>query len=111
MITSEEYSGVCVLNVQGELAGEDCAKLRKTVEDAIDARHIINFVVDFQKTPFVDSEGLETLCFIKARCDELFGLFKLAALDETCQKILEITRLDRRFDVDPDVTAAVKSMR
>ncbi|MGN6504710.1 MAG: STAS domain-containing protein [Tepidisphaeraceae bacterium] len=111
MVSQDEYSGVCVLSVQGELSGDDCAVLRKLAEEAIEARHVVNFVVDLQKTPFIDSEGLETLVGLKARCDELFGLFRLASPDDTCRKILEITRLDRRFEIETDLTSAVKAMR
>jgi anti-anti-sigma factor len=107
----EEYDGVCVLSVNGDLAGEDVASARKLVTEFIDNRQISDFVVDLEKTPFIDSEGLETLLWIKRRCEDLFGQFKLAAADENVKKILEVTRLGRRFESSSDVPAALKTMR
>jgi hypothetical protein len=36
---------------------------------------------------------------------------RLCNPDDTCRKILQVTRLDGRFDVFADVTEAVKTMR
>jgi anti-anti-sigma factor len=107
----EEYNNIGVLNLSGDLAGNESELLRKLVEQQIDHRQIVDFVVDFEKAGFVDSEGLETLLWIKRKCEELFGQVKLANLDETCQKILEITRLEPRFECHPDLPTALKSMR
>jgi anti-anti-sigma factor len=107
----EEYDGVCVLSVNGDFSGEDVAAARKVAEEFIDHRQICDFVVDLEKTPFVDSQGLETLLWLKRRCEDLFGQFKLAAADENVKKILEVTRLGRRFEIAADVPTALKTMR
>jgi hypothetical protein len=41
----------------------------------------------------------------------MFGQVKLAGADDNVQKILEITRLQHRFECHPDLTAALKNMR
>jgi len=107
----EEYNNACVLNLSGDLSGSESDQLRKLVEEQIDHRQIVDFVVDFEKAGFIDSEGLETLLWIKRKCEELFGQLKLANLDETCRKILQITRLEPRFECHPDLATALKSMR
>ncbi len=111
MINSEDYNGVCVLSVAGDLTGDECAKVRTVVEQSIDQRHVVNFAVDLEKCTYLDSEGLETVCWIKAKCDELFGMMKLVAPDETCRKILEMTRLDERLEIEVDISTALKAMR
>src|SRR4051794_29714364 len=111
MIKLDEYNNVCVLGLGGDLAAADAQQLRKQVEDVVDQKQLVDFVVDFEKTGFIDSEGLETLLWIKRRCEDLFGQLKLANLDENCRKILEITRLEPRFECHPDLPAALKSMR
>ncbi len=107
----EEYDGVCVLSVTGDFAGDDVHSARKVSEEFIEHRQIADFVVDLEKAPFIDSEGLETLLWIRRRCEDLFGQFKLAGADENVKKILEVTRLGRRFENAVDVPTALKTMR
>jgi anti-anti-sigma factor len=109
-IKCDEYNNVCVLAVTGDLSGPESEAVRKQVEELIDKKQIIDFVVDFEKTGFIDSEGIETLLWMKRKCEELFGQLKLAALDENCRKILELTRLEHRFQCHSDLPTALKTM-
>ncbi len=110
-IKCDEYNQVCVLTLNGDFVGEDSELARKTVEDMIDQKQIVDFVFDFSKASFVDSDGLETLLLVKRRCEELFGQIKLTNLDENCRKILEITRLEPRFECHAELAEALKTMR
>ena len=107
----DEYNQVCVMSIDGDLAGEACAQARKDAEQRVEQRHLVDFVVDLEKCGFIDSEGLETLLWLKRRAEELFGQIKLVHLDENCRKILEITRLDQRFECQKDLATALKMMR
>jgi anti-sigma B factor antagonist len=107
----EEYSQVCVLSVEGDFAGAEIGPARKAFEERIEQKQIVDFVVDLEKSGFVDSEGLELLLAMKRKSEELFGQFKLASLDENMKKILEITRLEQRFECHPDLASALKTMR
>ncbi|HMB95690.1 MAG TPA: STAS domain-containing protein [Tepidisphaeraceae bacterium] len=110
-IKCEEYNQVCVMSVDGDLAAEQIAPARKTFEDLIDKRQVVDYVVDFEKCGFIDSEGLEMLLWMKRKCEDLFGQFKLSHLDENMRKILEMTRLEHRFECHTDLTSALKTMR
>lgn len=110
-IKSEDYNNVCVVALEGDLTHEISELVRRTAEERIDQRQIVDFVVDFEKAGFVDSEGLETLLWLKRRCEDLFGQLKIVNLDDNCRKILEITRLEPRFECHPDLPAALKTMR
>jgi len=110
-VTSEEYNKVCVLTLDGDFSGEEPARARKIVEEHIDQKQIVNFVIDFEKSGFLDSEGLEALLWIKRKSEDLFGQVKLATADENVKKILEVTRLVHRFQCHGDVTTALKNMR
>ena len=110
-IKSDEYNGVCVLSVDGDLTGESAAAVRRLAEERIGQRKIIDFVVDLGKSDFIDSEGLESLLWLKRRSEDLFGRVKIAAPDENCQRILEITRLAHRFECHADLATALKTMR
>ncbi len=109
-VRCEEYNKVAVLAVEGDLSGENATALRQNVEQRMEGRQIADFVVDLEKAEFVDSEGLETLLWLKRRCDELFGQAKLVAVSENVRKILQITRLEHRFELQSDLTAALKLM-
>ena len=110
-VKCDEYNGVCVLTVVGDLAGDDVATARRLVDEMVDRRQVADVVVDLEKVPFVDSQGLEALCWIKQRCEDLFGQMKLANPDENVRKILEITRLAHRFETHAELSAALKNMR
>jgi len=69
------------------------------------------FVLDLQNTTFVDSKGLELLLWMQEQCDERMGQLRLCNPDENCRKILNVTRLEGRFDIFSDVSEAVKTMR
>jgi anti-anti-sigma factor len=110
-IKCEEYGNICVMALSGDFAGEVTQAARKAVEERIEQRQIVDYVIDFEKCPFIDSDGLETLLWIKHRCEDLFGQIKLAHLDENCRKILEMTRLEPRFEAHTDLPQALKTMR
>ena len=107
----DDYEQVCVLSVSGDLSAETAATVRKTVEDSIDQRQIVNFILDLEGCSFMDSEGLSTILWVRRRADELFGQVKLVNLDDNVKKILEITRLDHRFECPADLATALKTMR
>jgi anti-sigma B factor antagonist len=110
-IKCEDYNQVCVLSVTGDFVTDLAAVARKKVEEAIDQRQIVEFVIDFEKASFIDSEGLETLLWLKRKCEDLFGQVKLIHLDENIRKILEMTRLEHRFECHKDLAGALKTMR
>lgn len=107
----EDYENVCVVTLDGDLAGAEAEVIRKNVDLTVEQKQIVDFVIDFEKSGFVDSEGLETLLWLKRKCEDLFGKLKLAHLDENMKKILEITRLEPRFECHADLAGALKTMR
>ena len=110
-VKCEEYNRVCVMTLDGDFAAEDIAAVRAHAEDRMENRQIVQFVLDFEKAGFIDSEGLETLLWLKRECEDRFGQLKLATIDENVKKILEITRLEHRFESHPDLPAALRTMR
>jgi anti-anti-sigma factor len=110
-IKCEEYNSVCVISVDGDFVGDEIGAARKVFDDRVEGRQIVSFVFDLEKSGFVDSEGLEFLLQTKRKCEDMFGQVKLAGADDNVQKILEITRLQHRFECHPDLTAALKNMR
>jgi anti-anti-sigma factor len=110
-IKYDEYNQVSVLSINGDFVGAEIDAMKQHVDELIEKKQIVDFVVDFEKSGFIDSEGLEALLWLKRRAEDLFGQMKLVNLDENCKKILEITRLEPRFECHGDLTGALKTMR
>ena len=110
-IANQDYEKVCVLTVTGDFSGDEPPLAMRLVSDGIADRQIVDYVMNFSECPFIDSHGLEALLWIKRRCEELFGRVKLIGLDENLRKILEMTRLEPRFECSRDLATALKTMR
>jgi anti-anti-sigma factor len=110
-VKDDIYGDVCVLSIDGDLSGDNVQASRTLVEKMMVEKLIVDFAIDFEKCPFIDSEGLEMLLWIKRRVDEGFGRVKLAVLDDHCRKIIEMTRLENHFECHGDLTQALQAMR
>ena len=111
MIKCEQYNRVCVMTPGDEFTGSDVQTARQTVENALEVKRVVDFVIDLEKVGFIDSTALETMLWIKRKAEALTGQLKLANLDDNCRKILQMTRLDNQFECCRSVAAAVKTMR
>ena len=109
-VRCDDYDHVTVVGLTGELNAGTADVFRKQIEVRL-ARKVRFFVVDLEAITFIDSKGLEALLWVQEQCDEQLGQIRLCKPDDTCRKILQVTRLDGRFDVFTDVTEAVKTMR
>jgi anti-anti-sigma factor len=107
----EEYEKVCVIEVDGDFSGDNARLAAAALEQKTEQKRSVDFVLDMVKCSFIDSEGLETLLTMKRRCEDLFSQIKLARVDDNCRTILQITRLEHRFETYDDLTSAVKMMR
>ena len=110
-LRSDEYHGTYVLTIDGDFTGDTTASLRRFAEERFSQKSAADFVIDLEKTAFVDSEALETLLWLKGRCDDGAGRIKLANPSAVARTVLEITRLDHRFECAADVGSALKALR
>ena len=110
-IRCDEYNGVCVLTVEGDLSGEAVAEARRAVEEASSRLNGQAFVFDLGECEFVDSSGLDLLCHVRRRCEDAGTRVTLARVGATVAKILELTRLAGRFDCHTDLTRAAAAAR
>lgn len=104
----EKYGDVVVISVDGEFSGDTIQQFRRVAEDQLGGDGVW-FVLDFEKTVSMDSNGLETLLWFRDQVESHTGLVKVCALDDTCTKVFELTRFDRKFEVFPSATDAIKS--
>lgn len=109
-LTHEDHDQLTVMSIRGEIMEEDIDTLRKLTLERMDNR-ARDFVIDLEQTDFIDSKGLETLLWLQEETLAQLGQVRLAACQESVNKILEITRLASRFECHCDVESAVKSLR
>jgi len=104
----QDYDGVTVVELQGELDG-DVAELFQNIITEIIAKRKAGIVLDMGGVGFIDSRGLEQLLWSRDYCNQNKREFRLSGLDENCMRILEITRLENEFDHYAELAEAVKS--
>ncbi len=104
----QDYDGVIVVELQGELDGDVAELFQNTITDII-AKRKAGIVLDMSGVGFTDSRGLEQLLWSRDYCNQNKREFRLAGLDENCMRILEITRLENEFDHYAELAEAVKS--
>lgn len=106
--SAEKYGDVVVISVESEFTDDTVQQFRRVAEEQLTAGHRW-FVLDFEKAVTLDSSALDSLLWFRDQVEGQTGLVKVCALDETCAKIFEMTRFDRKFEVFAGVPEAVKS--
>ena len=107
-VRTQDYNDVTVVELQGELDSDFTELFQNTITNIIATRKV-GIVLDMSNVGFIDSEGLERLLWARDHCDQNNCQLRLAGLDENCEKILEITRLENEFDRYAELSEAVKS--
>jgi anti-sigma B factor antagonist len=107
-VKTQNYNGVTVVELQGEMDSDVAELFRNTITDVI-TKHKTGIVLDMSGVGFIDSAGLEQLLWVRDYCNENKCEIRLAGLDENCTRILEITRLAGEFDCYAELSQAVKS--
>ena len=102
-------NSVTILELKGDLDVDGAPRFQKAVEDIVDAggRKI---VVDLSQTPFMDSSGLGVLVAAHRRISAAGGSLALAQPTPILQKVFELTRTHRVFNMYDSVNSAIQAM-
>ena len=100
---------VTVLELNGDLDVSSAPLLQAALQELIDrgGQHVI---VDLSQVPFMDSSGLGVLVAAHRRIRATGGQFALANPAPALQKVFELTRTNRLFDVYTSVNDAVNAI-
>ena len=109
-ITTETYGDVAVARLEDELTHDNADRFRAILEAPFEDG-IRHFVVDLEKTEYLDNAGLEAISDLVERLEEKGGQAKFSGLGPGCRKIFELTRLDRRVDIFDSLIDAVRSFQ
>lgn len=103
---TDRVRDVTVLEVTRELTLENRDELKRTVRKRLDAGDR-KFVLDFERTGFIDSSGLGVLVSLSKKIREEEGELRLVGLSEELRTTFELTRLDTLFQICDSRSAAL----
>jgi anti-sigma B factor antagonist len=98
----------CTVVLHGRLNAVSAPELKARLKQLLQGGSA-QLIVDLSGVAFVDSSGLSALISGLKSAREAGGYLKLAGLNEQVGSIFRLTRLDRVFEMYPDVDAALKS--
>ncbi len=107
-IKTQNYNDVAVVELQGEWDSDSVELFQSTINDIITDKKA-GIVLNMSDLGFIDSAGLGQLLNLRELCNKNKCQIRLAGLDETLLKILEVTRLKNEFECYAELTEAVKS--
>ncbi len=95
-----------VVDVEGQLVVSNRQEFKQAILDAVEegARVV---VVDFSRSPYIDSSGLGALVSLGKRLRELGGDLRLTGLNDDLRTLFELTRLDVLFPLFASRDAAI----
>jgi anti-anti-sigma factor len=108
-IKTQDYNDLTVVELHGEVTTDFVDMLKNAAADLLTQKKV-GIVFDLSNISFIDSKGLECLLWLRDYCRQNSCALKLAAISENCQRILEITRLEKEFDSYGELSQAVKSL-
>ncbi|HQK74885.1 MAG TPA: STAS domain-containing protein [Candidatus Hydrogenedentes bacterium] len=101
----EERSQVCVVKVAGDVDLYSSPELRKAITRAVPKAGALA-AVDLSGVTYMDSSGVATLVEGLRESDKKGNGFALIAPSQPVLKVLSLSRLDKIFDIRPDVDGA-----
>ena len=96
--TVRRQGDVCIVAVDGQLIVGNRQELKQRVLDEIE-RGERKFLVDFEKTGYIDSSGLGVLVSLSKKIRELNGELRLSNLNDDLRTLFELTKLDTLFQI------------
>ena len=98
---------VPVVAVHGELDIDGAPELRAALIETIEEQPGQHVVVDLEGVEFIDSAGLGVLLGGLERARAAAGDLALVATGQSVIRVLELTGLNRVFEIHPSRTAAL----
>lgn len=107
-MTTDREGDIFVCRLEGEIDFNNSPELRKSFIKLIEdqARKVI---LDLEKVTYIDSSGLATLVEMLQKLKNSSGRLKLANLQEKVKSVFEITKLEKIFEIYPQIQQAIES--
>ena len=106
-----ELKGVSILDLTGTITlGDGTELVRNTIRELI-AKGRTRLLLNLDKVDFLDSSGIATLVNSYTYARERGASLKLLHLKSNIHDLLQITRLNKLFEIFDDEAAAVASFQ
>lgn len=102
---------VITLLLEKILEQSDIQDLQDSIMPLVDQKPSVNMVIDFANVRFLSSSVLGLLIRISKRIYETAGELRLSTIDPKINEIFKITRLDKVFQILPDIDAAISDLK
>ena len=99
---------VTVLDVEGQLIVGNRQELKQKVLEELEGGER-RFLIDFDRTGYIDSSGLGVLVSLSKKIREQGGELRLANLNEDLRTLFELTKLDTLFQISNSREEALSS--
>ncbi len=96
--TVEKSGDITIIDVEGQLIVGNRQELKQTVLDQLENGDR-KFLIDFDRTGYIDSSGLGVLVSLSKKIREQGGELRLASLNEDLRTLFELTKLDTLFRI------------
>jgi anti-sigma B factor antagonist len=104
-VRAEREPHVTILHLSGEVDLRTSPQLRGTLLGVIDEKPG-RIILDLSGVSYVDSSGVGTIVELKRRAMRHKSKVVLVGLQERVRSVLEITRLDKFFDITSSIDEA-----
>ena len=99
---------VTILDVEGQLIVGNRQELKQKVLEELESGER-KFLIDFERTGYIDSSGLGVLVSLSKKIREQGGELRLANLNEDLRTLFELTKLDTLFQISSSRDEALSS--
>jgi len=94
-----------------EITHEVSEALQREVTGAIAEKQGVSLILDLTRVTFLGSVGLTTLVILLKRLKEAGGRLIIAGLSGQRLRVMELTRMTRIFDLQPDLSHAMAALK
>ena len=94
----KKQNGITVIDVEGQLIVGNRQELKQKVLQELESGER-KFLIDFDRTGYIDSSGLGVLVSLSKKIREQGGELRLANLNEDLRTLFELTKLDTLFQI------------
>lgn len=108
MFQLSKQGAVAVVSGSEPIKHEQVAELASAIDRVVQGGQPMA-VLDLQRTPLIDSAGLESLLDAQDAVERRGGTLKMAAPNELIRDILRVSGVAERFEIFSDVKTAVGS--
>lgn len=104
----EKQGDIVVVDVEGQLIVGNRQELKQKVLDELEKGER-RFLIDFERTGYIDSSGLGVLVSLSKKIREQGGELRLANLNDDLKTLFELTKLDTLFQIADTRERALES--